>query len=75
MRSLVNDRSIVIKNDNTDFCVIVSDCKDYMAEAEKQLVIEMFIRTLILKKNFLQELEETSNRLFTNLKRKGCITE
>ena len=75
MRSLANDRSIVIKNANTDFCAIVSDCENYMAEAEKQLVIEMFIRTLILKKKALQELAETSNHLFMNLKRKGCITQ
>ena len=35
----------------------------------------MFIRILILKKKNLQELVETSNSLFRNLKKNGCITE
>ena len=35
----------------------------------------MFIRILILKKKILQELAETSNSLFRNLKKNGCITQ
>ena len=35
----------------------------------------MFIRILILKKKNLQELVETSNSLFRNLKKNGCIKE
>ena len=35
----------------------------------------MFIRILILKKKILQELPETSNSLFRNLKKNDCITE
>ena len=37
MRSLVNDRSVVIKKADKGSCVVAWDRKDYIAEAEKQL--------------------------------------
>ena len=37
MRSLVNDRSVVIKKVDKGSCVVVWDREDYIAEAERQL--------------------------------------
>ena len=37
MRSLVNDRSVVIKKADKGSCVVVWDSEDYVAEAERQL--------------------------------------
>ena len=37
MRSLANDRNIVIKKADKGSCLVVWDREDYMAEAEKQL--------------------------------------
>ena len=49
--------------------MVVWDRVDYIAEAGKQLGVEMFIMILILKKKNLQELAETSNSLFRNLRK------
>ena len=37
MRSLVNDRSVVIKKAHKGSCVVVWDREDHIAEAERQL--------------------------------------
>ena len=37
MRSLVNDRSAVIKKADKGLCVVVPDREDYVAEGEKQV--------------------------------------
>ena len=37
MRSLANDRSIVIKKADKQSCVVVWDHEDYIVEAERQL--------------------------------------
>ena len=69
MRQLANDSSIIIKKCDKGFCVVVWDRVDYIAEAGKQLGVEMFIMILILKKKNLQKVAETSNNLFRNLKK------
>ena len=37
MRSLVNDRSVVIKKADKDLCVVEWDHEDYIAEVERQV--------------------------------------
>ena len=49
MRSLANNRSIVIKKADKGSCVVVWDCEDYIAEAEKQLSDKNVYRMLSLK--------------------------
>ena len=75
MRSLANDRSIVIKKTDKGSCVVVWDREDYIAEAEKQLGEKNIYKDTDFKEKTLQELIETSNSLFKNFKKKGCITE
>ena len=51
------------------------DCEDYMAEAERQLGDIAVYKDVNFKKKMLQDLVETRNKLFRNLKNKGEITE
>ena len=45
MRSLANDRSIVIKKVGKDSCGVVWDCEDYIAKASKLLNDESIYKT------------------------------
>ena len=56
-------------------CVVVWDREDYIAEAEKQLSDRNMYRDVNFISKILQNLAETSNDIFKNLKRKGKITE
>ena len=75
MRSLVNDRSVVIKKADKGSCVVVWDHEDYITEAERQLGDLTVCKDVNFKEQMLQDLAETSNKLFRNLKSKGGITE
>ena len=75
MRSLANDRSIIIKKADKGCCVVVWDREDYTAEAKKQLGDKNVYKDIDFKEKILQELVETSNSFFKNLKKKRCITE
>ena len=75
MRSLVNDRSVVIKKVDKGSCVVVWDREDYIAEAERQLGDVTVYEDVTFKEKVLQDLAETSNTLFRNLKSNGGITE
>ena len=48
IRSLADNRSIIIKKADKGFCVVVWHRNDYIVEAEKQLGIKICTRTLIL---------------------------
>ena len=72
LRSLANDRSIVIKK---WIRAHVWDREDYIVEAEKQLSDKNMYRDVNFKSKILQDLAEISNDIFKNLKRKGKITE
>ena len=49
--------------------------EDYIAEAERQLGDVTVNKDVHFKEKMLQDLAETSNKLFRNLKKKGEITE
>ena len=51
MRSLANDRSIVIKKADKQSCVVVWDREDYIVEAERQLGDKNIYKDIELKKN------------------------
>ena len=49
------------------------DRNDYLTEAERQLSDTKIYRDV--SKNILRKLSETSNKMFSNLKRRGFLTE
>ena len=75
MRSLADDRSIVIKKADKGSRIVVWDRNDYLREAEKQLKDPSLYRKVAFKDNNLSQLVDSSNRFFKNLKMKGHITE
>ena len=75
MRSLADDRSIVIKKADKGSCIVVWDRNDYLTEAEKQLEDPNVYRKFAFKDKTLSQLVDFSNKFFKNLKMKGHITE
>ena len=75
IRSLADDRSIVIKKADKGSCVVVWDRNDYVLEAEKQLSDLSVYRDVSNSENILPKLSEASNKMFSSLRRKGFITE
>ena len=73
MRTLADDRTIVIKKADKGSCVVVWDRNDYIKEAEKQLNDTNVYTDVCFNEKLLQELVGTSNKLFQNLKAKGKI--
>ena len=71
VRSLADDRSIVIKKADMGSCVVVWDRNDYLLEAERQLRDTKVYRDVSNTENILSKLSETSNRMFSSLKRKS----
>ena len=72
MRSLADDRSIVIKKANKGYCIVVWDRNDYLREALKD---QNLYRKVAFKDKTVSQLVDCSNRFFRNLKMKGHITE
>ena len=75
MRSLVNDRSVVNKKADKGSCVVGWDREDYIAEEERQLGDDNVYKDVNFKEKMLQNVAETGNELFRNLKNKAEITE
>ena len=75
MRSLVNDRSVVIKKADKESCVVVWEREGYIAGTERQLVDVTVYKDVSFNEKMLQDLAETCNKVFRNLKNKGEITE
>ena len=75
MRSLADDRSIVIKKADKGSCIVFWDRNDYLRETEKQLKDQNVYRKVDLKDKTLSQLVDCSNRFFRNLKMKGHIME
>ena len=75
VRSLADDRNIVIKRADKGSCVVIWDRNDYLLEAEKQLRDKKVYRDVEYNVNILKDLAEASNEMFSGLKRRGFITE
>ena len=75
VRSLANDRNIVIKKANKGSCVVIWDRSDYIMEAEKQLNDKAVYKDVNFDKDLIPNLTGKSNRLFESLKRRQLITE
>ena len=75
IRSLADDRSIVIKKADKGSAVVVWYRVDYVKEAQKQLKDENVYKRVNFKDQNPSELVDKSNHFFRGLKTKGCITD
>ena len=75
IRTLADDRSIVIKKADKGSCIVVWDRADYLREAEKQLSDKKVYKEVQFKKQMLSILVDTSNNFFRGLKTKRFIAE
>ena len=65
----------MIKKVDKGSCVVVWDRNDYLLEAERQLSDTKVYRDVSNTKNILSNLLETSNKMFSSLKRRDYLTE
>ena len=74
VRSLADDRSIVIKKADKGSCVVVWDRWDYIKEAEKQLGDSTVYKEINYNKKILSQLVDSSNKYFKKLNSSGYIS-
>ena len=72
IRSLADDRSVVIKRSENGSCVVVWDRNVYVFEAKKKLSV---YRDVSNSENILHKLSEARDKMFISLRKKGVITE
>ena len=75
IRSLADDRSIIIKKADKGSCIVIWGRNDYLMEAEKQLSDKKVYQEVSNGENILSKLAEMSKKIFINLKKRGYITE
>ena len=75
MRSLENDRNVIIKPADKVSSIIVWDRLNYLAEVEKQLSDSNTYKEVKLPEKEQVKLVEKSNSMFEGLKKKTLITE
>ena len=75
MEGLAEDHNIIIKPADKGSCVVLWDCEDYLAEAEKQLQDADIYEDTDFKKLDFVKLVEKSNTMFQSLRRKNLNTE
>ena len=75
MRTLADDRNIVIKKADKRSCVVIWDKYDYITEAESQPKNEQVYQKVSFKQDMLCDLVTKSSGFFKYLRRSGCITE
>ena len=75
MRSLADDRNLVIKKADKGSCVVVWDQNDHLIEAEKQLSDKNVYKEVnLFSEKLIQDHTETNNKILRNLKSGGFIT-
>ena len=75
IRSLADDRNIVIKRADKGSCVVIWDRNDYVKEAEIQLSNQNVYKSVEFKDKILTELVEKSYHFFKSLRTSGTVTE
>ena len=75
LRSLADDRNIIIQKADKGLCIVIWGRNDYSMIAEKQLSDNKVYQEVSNSENILPKLAEMSNKMFSNLKKRGCITE
>ena len=75
MRSLQNDRSVIIKPADKGSAVVVWDRQDYLKEAEQQLSDSSNYKEVKVTEKDLVDLVDKSNKIFVDLERRNIIQE
>ena len=75
MRSLQNNRSVIIKPVDKGSAVVVWDRQDYLKEAERQLSDSSICKGAIVTEKDLVDLVDKSRKIFANLERIKIIQE
>ena len=75
IRLFADDRNIIIKKADKGSCIVIWGRNDYLMEAEKQLSDKKVYQEVSNSENILSKLAEMSNKMFSNLKKRGYITE
>ena len=75
IRSLADDRSIVIKKADKGSAAVVWDRDDYVKEAQKQVGDGNIYRKVNYKEKLMSELVDKGNYFFKKHKRKRCISD
>ena len=75
MRSLQNDRSVIIKPADKGSAVVVWDRQDYLKEAERQLSDSSIYKEVKVTEKDLVDLVDKSNKIFVDLERRNIIQE
>ena len=69
MRSSPQDRSIIIKKADKDYCVVMRNRSEYISEAEKQLGDINIYKDVCLSDKVQQDVISEGNKLFKSLSR------
>ena len=56
-------------------CIVIWGWNDYLMEVEKQLSGKKVYHKVSNSENILSKLGEMSNKMFSSLKKRGCIIE
>ena len=75
MRSLQNDRSVIIKPADKGSALVVWDRQDYLKEAERQLSDSSIYKEVKVTEKDLVDLVDKSNKIFVDLERRNIIQE
>ena len=75
MRSLQNDRSVIIKPADKSSAVVTWDRQDYLKEAERQLSYNSIYKEVKVTEKDLIDLVDKSNIIFVDLERRNIIQE
>ena len=75
MRSLADDRNLLIKKADKGSCVVVWDRNNYLMEAEKQLSDKNVYKEVKFNEKLIQDLTKASNKIFRNLRNGGFRTD
>ena len=74
VRSLEDDRSIVVKEVDKGSCVVLWDRWDCIKEAEKKLGDTTFYKEISYNKKILSQLVDSSSKYFKKLNSSGYIS-
>ena len=77
MRSLQNDRSVIIEPAGKGSAVVVSDRQDYLKAAKQQLsdIRKLIYKEVKVTEKDLADLVDKSNKIFVDLERRNIIQE
>ena len=75
IRSLADDRNMIIKKVDKGSAVVFWERNDYIKEAEKQLGDKSVYQKVNFKEKLLYELVDKANSSFKELKIMGCISD